>query len=80
MSDRVTIRSVGGGPVQRQWDDEGVHLPTAAAPMPTTLDEADLKRQRELADENQRWNHAIGHGITQRDQFIQQWIHKHADE
>jgi hypothetical protein len=79
MSDRITIRQAGGAPQPRQWDDT-VALPSVSPPKPTTLDESDLRRQRELANEEVRWNHAIGYGINERDRFVQKWIAKHTDE
>lgn len=80
MSERITIRQAGGAPREREWDGEALVAPAGAPPKPTTLDEHDLKRQRELANEDVRWNHAIGDGINSRDRFMQRWITKHTDE
>ncbi len=79
MSDRITIRQAGGAPQEREWGD-AVAQPAMSPPKPTTVDERTLKVERELADEDVRWNHAIGDGFTGRDRFMRRWIAKHTDE
>ncbi len=77
MSERITIRQAGGAPQERRWTDDSVAAPSSP---PITVTEADLKREKELRDEDARWNHAIGDGINSRDRFMQRWISKHMDE